>query len=314
MARNDESSLDLAARAGWLYYVGGKTQDQIAKELSVSRQRAQRMVARALAEGLVRVRLDHPIAALIELENRLIARYGLRECRVAPDPGAGGSPNGAIAGHAAALLETVLDRTEPQIVAVGTGRAIRAMADAVFAAPSPQHEIASIVGNIGSDGAATLYDVVMRIAEKRGMRPYPMPVPVVTASGQERRAFHALPPVKSVLAKVASAHAVFVGVGQMSEDAPLVVDGFITPQERARVARHGAAGEIAGHIYDAAGQYMESPFHDRVAGQRIMAGDGRLIVGIAAGPAKLVPLRAALTGGLLNAVVTDERTASALLD
>ena len=45
--------LDEAARAGWLYYVGGMTQDQIANELGVSRQRAQRLVSRAMAEGLV---------------------------------------------------------------------------------------------------------------------------------------------------------------------------------------------------------------------------------------------------------------------
>ena len=52
---------DEAARAGWLYYVGGLTQDQIASELGVSRQRAQRLVSRAMAEGLIHVRLNHRI-------------------------------------------------------------------------------------------------------------------------------------------------------------------------------------------------------------------------------------------------------------
>lgn len=48
--------LDEAARAGWLYYVGRMTQDQIAREMGVSRQRAQRLVSRAVAEGLIHVR------------------------------------------------------------------------------------------------------------------------------------------------------------------------------------------------------------------------------------------------------------------
>ena len=62
MSRTDpEPTLnDEAARAGWLYYVGGLTQDQIATELGVSRQRAQRLVSRAMAEGLIHVRLNHP--------------------------------------------------------------------------------------------------------------------------------------------------------------------------------------------------------------------------------------------------------------
>jgi DNA-binding transcriptional regulator LsrR (DeoR family) len=32
--------LDLAARAAWLYYIRGRTQDEIATELNVSRQNA----------------------------------------------------------------------------------------------------------------------------------------------------------------------------------------------------------------------------------------------------------------------------------
>ena len=38
MANDGESSrLDDAARAGWLYYIAGHTQDEIAKKLHVSR-------------------------------------------------------------------------------------------------------------------------------------------------------------------------------------------------------------------------------------------------------------------------------------
>ena len=44
--------LDDAARAGWLYYVAGNTQDEIAAKLGVSRQTAQRLVAMAVSERL----------------------------------------------------------------------------------------------------------------------------------------------------------------------------------------------------------------------------------------------------------------------
>ena len=90
MARNitpapPEPSLhDEAARAGWLYYLGGLTQDQIATELGVSRQRAQRLVSRALAEGLIHVRLNHRIGACLDLETRLTQRFDLLRCRVSP--------------------------------------------------------------------------------------------------------------------------------------------------------------------------------------------------------------------------------------
>ena len=81
-ADGEPSLMDEAARAGWLYYVGGLTQDQIAAELGVSRQRAQRLVSRAMSEGLIRVRLDHKIGACLHQEAELAKRYKLRHCRV----------------------------------------------------------------------------------------------------------------------------------------------------------------------------------------------------------------------------------------
>jgi DNA-binding transcriptional regulator LsrR (DeoR family) len=61
------SRFDDAARAGWLYYVAGRTQDEIAAAMSISRQSAQRLVSLAVSERLVKVRLDHPIAQCLEL-------------------------------------------------------------------------------------------------------------------------------------------------------------------------------------------------------------------------------------------------------
>ena len=42
---SETSRLDNAARAGWLYFIAGHTQDEIAKMLQVSRASAQRLVS-----------------------------------------------------------------------------------------------------------------------------------------------------------------------------------------------------------------------------------------------------------------------------
>ena len=114
--------LDEAARAGWLYYVAGMTQDQIATELGVSRQRAQRLVSKAMAEGLVRVRLGHRIGRCLELETDLIRRFGLQQARVAPDLGAGSDPSRASTvarGWAASRISRV-SSSAPSVVGTGT--------------------------------------------------------------------------------------------------------------------------------------------------------------------------------------------------
>ena len=305
---------DEAARAGWLYYAGGLTQDQIATELGVSRQRAQRLVSRAMAEGLVHVRLNHRIGACLDLEARLTERYTLTRCRVAPDFGPGGDVARAIAQSAAAELERILREPEPQVIAFGTGRALRAMAEEFTPPDARHHRIVSLIGNIGPDGSATLYDVIRRVAEKLTAKYFPMPVPVLSDTPEERAFFFHLRPVQTVIALAKAADVTFVGVGQMSDDAPLFVDGFVTHAELKALQAQGAVGEIASWVYDAQGHYLDAPRNALIGAVRVEPGRDKPVIAVAAGPSKVAALRGALAGRIINGLVTDEATAAALLD
>jgi DNA-binding transcriptional regulator LsrR (DeoR family) len=315
MNRHDpEPSLhDDAARAGWLYYVGGLTQDQIATELGVSRQRAQRLVSRAMAEGLIHVRLNHRIAACLDLEEALRQRFGLQRVRVSPSLGAGADPVRAIAPAAAAELERYLRMTDPLVIALGTGRAMRGMVDALTEIDAPQHRLVSLIGNIAPDGSASFFDVVMRIADKVRAPHYPMPVPVISPTPEENAAFHALGPVRKVVELATAADVVFVGVGQMSNDAPLLADGFVSRAELQQMQAAGAVGEVAGWVFDAAGDYLDLGTNTRTGGVRVAPRLPRPAIGIAAGASKVPALHAALKSRIINGLITDEPSATLLL-
>ncbi len=309
----EPSILDAAARAGWLYYVGGLTQDQIAAELGVSRQRAQRLVARAMAEGLIHVRLEHKIGTCLALEAELVRRFGLRNVRVAPSLGASGDANRAIAGPAAEMLEGFLRRAEPQIIAFGTGRALRAMVDELTPMEAEHHRVVSLIGNIAPDGSASFFDVIMRIADKVHAPHYPMPVPVISDTAEERAFFHRLRPVQNVFALAMRADVAFVGIGQMTDDAPILKDGFVSREELTGMQNQGASGEIASWVYDRDGRYIEDERNNRVGGVRIEPGRSEPVIGVAAGAGKVAAIRGALLGRIINGLVTDELTAAALL-
>ncbi len=309
----DSTQLDDAARAGWLYYAGGLTQDQIAATMGVSRQRAQRLVAKAMAEGLVHVRLNHRIGACLDLEARLTERFQLTRCRVAPDFGPSGDPARAIAQSAAAELERVLREPKPQVIAFGTGRALRAMAEEFTPPEARHHRIVSLLGNIGPDGSATLYDVIRRVAEKLMATYFPMPVPVISDTPEERAFFFHLRPVQTVVALAQRADVTFVGVGQMNDDAPLLKDGFVTREELTELQSLGAVGEIASWVFDAEGRYIDVARNALIGSIRVEPGCDRPVIGVAAGLPKVTAIRAALVGRLLNGLVTDEATATALL-
>ena len=313
LTEGEEQRLDAAARAGWLYYVARRTQDEIARELGVSRQKAQRLVSLAASAGLVKVRLDHPIAHCMDLAAALRGRWDLGVCEVAPSTE--GAPHllAGVAAAAAAELERVLADDEPRIVALGTGRALTAAAEQVERTHRPHHRVVSLLGNMMADGSASPFNATARLAERTGARHYPMALPVFAATSEEVATLHAQPPVAGTLRLCARADIAFVGVGGIGPDAPLAVDGFVAPREVETLIARGAVGEITSWVFDAAGDLLPGRPNDRVAGAPVLRDPPRPTVAVAIGAEKVAAIRAALTGRLVNGLATDERTAEALL-
>ena len=316
MAKKPEgeaSRLDEAARAGWLYYIAGNTQDEIAGKLGVSRQTAQRLVSLAVSERLIKVRLDHPIAKCLDLSERLRHKYALQLCEVVPaDPGSPSTTLG-VAEAMAAELQRRLESQHPIIIAMGSGRTLRAAVEQLPPMDCPQHKIVSLVGNIAPDGSASFYDVIMRIADAVKAPHYPMPLPVIASTIHEKALFLAQKSVISVVDLARQADVTFVGVGQMGDSAPLVQDGFVNAAEMRALVKAGAVGEIVGWAFDARGNLIEGLTNDRVASVALDQPATRLVVAVAMGVFKAKALKAALAGRLITGLITNETTADLLL-
>ena len=312
--RPDRARLDEAARAGWLYYVAGDTQDEIARKLNISRPTAQRLVSLALSERLISFRLDHPIAACLELGASLAARYGLTMCEVAPSDPDSNSMTLGVAESAAAFLEQKLRSPEPIVVALGTGRTLRAAVERMTNMSCQQHQLVSLVGHISMRGSASFYDVLARLSDLTHAPHYPMPLPVVVPTRAQRDQLLQLEPVIRLLELARSADVTLVGIGQMDEAAPLHVDGFVSEVELVEMRRLGAVGEVTGWAFDAAGRIIDGGFNDRLTSAPRPVPPTGLVVGVAQGTGKILPIHAALRGRLVNGLITNETTARSLLD
>ena len=304
---------DDAARAAWLYFIGDRTQDEIAAQLDLSRQAVQRLVAFAVSEKLIKFRLDHPIAACAELGAALVGRYGLEFCDVTPsDPDAPGAVAG-IAGATATRLQRLLASKAPMVVCVGTGRTMRAAVEEMDKLDRPQHKVVSLVGAMAAGGHASPYDVVMRLGDKVGAQRYPMPAPVLAETIEDREGVQSQRAYK-VLAELRDrARASFVGISEVGWQAPVHSDGFMNDAEISALIEAGAVGEITGWSIDAGGRLVDCEVNRRIASLPLEAPPRHLTVVAGGGPKKILPLKAALKGGLASALITDEATARAIL-
>ena len=303
----EHDKLDQAVRAAWLSWVGGLTQDEIAREMGVSRQTAQRLVAQAMAAGVVKVRIDHPLADCLDLGQQLQDRFGLRLASVTPDAGG----RAGVAMQAADLIEAQLARPEPITLAIGTGRMLRAAVAQMRRLDCPQHRIVSLTGNIARDGSAAYYNVLFTLSELVTAHSYPLKVPVIAASSEERQALHRQPGISRVMQMAAEADTAIIGLGDLGADAPLRVDRFLTQDEVKALTARGGVGEILGRPFDIEGRLLS--LDGRVASARLPAVDRALVVAVCHGPAKHAPIVGALRGGLINGLICDEATARWLL-
>ncbi|GGP58417.1 sugar-binding transcriptional regulator [Shewanella saliphila] len=312
-SNSELARLEDAARAAWLYYVAKNTQDEIAQKLEVSRQSAQRLVALAVSEGLIKVRLDHPISRCMELAEQLKQRFNLLECEIVPSDPADQSSTHGLAQTSAAVLERYLKSDTPKTLAFGTGRALKACIDELPSMQCPQHKIVSLLGNMMSDGSASAFDIVVSMANRVQAKHYPMPLPVIAHSVAEKQLLHGITPVKSILALAQQADATFVGIGQMGDNSPLMIDGFIDQAKANELVNDNAAGEIISWVYDQQGQLIKNAINELVMSAPLQINASKPVYGIAAGQNKVNAIYAALKGGLINSLITNEYTAEKIL-
>ena len=190
---------------------------------------------------------------------------------------------------------------------------MRAVADQLPAMECPQHKFVALVGTTKTDGSASFYDVIIRVSDTVRAPHYPMPLPVIARSVEERQLLTSLASVRSVLALIERADVSFVGVGAIGDNAAIVQDGIITREEADALREAGAVGEITGWAFDSAGRLIEGSINERVASAPLRRATHRLTIGVAMGASRRAALRGALIGKLISGLVTDEATAEHLL-
>jgi DNA-binding transcriptional regulator LsrR (DeoR family) len=116
-----------------------------------------------------------------------------------------------------------------------------------------------------------------------------------------------------VLDLVKRARLMVVGIGTTDPGAQLVASRMIDEAEIREAHDKGGVGELLGHFFDAEGRPVQTSLAARTLSPDLGSLGGRRIVALAGGPAKVRAIGAVLRSGLLAGLITDERTAEALV-
>ncbi|RWL99759.1 MAG: sugar-binding transcriptional regulator [Mesorhizobium sp.] len=303
----------LATRAAWLHYAGGLTQAEVAKRLGLPSVKAHRLIARAVADGAVKVSIDGEVVECALLENQLCDRFGLGFCEVAPDLGEDGLPLRALGLAGASFLRREMERGEDRVIGIGHGRTLAAAVHQLPRFEAAGVRFVSLLGGLTRNYAANPHDVMHRLAEKTGAQAYVMPVPFFANSADDREVLLAQRGVREIFEMSNRATLKFVGIGTADAGAQLVATGMIEPREIAEITAVGGVGEMLGHFFDARGRVLETTLTARTLAVDLDGSADSRIIAIAGGPTKVEAVRAVLKSARLKGLITDESTARALV-
>lgn len=314
MARTDE--LRLITKVARMYYERGVRQADIAQQLDLSQATVSRLLKRAGEERIVRITVSVPHGAYTELEEALQATYGLKEAIVVDTVEDDEQILRDLGAAAAYYVETTLKNGE--VIGISSwSSTLLAMVDAMHPLPrSISAQVVQILGSVGNPAAEThAAHLTRRMASlTRGEATF-LPTPGVTGSAEMARIYIEDPFVRPALAQFEQVTLALVGIGTVEPSKLLTSSGNIFNAEELDLLRqHGGVGDICLRFFDQDGVPVLTPLNNRVIGMRLE--QLRKIprsVGIAGGQRKLHAIRGALAGRWINVLITDRRTAEALV-
>ena len=297
-----------------LYWEEDLGQAEIARRTGYSRPTVSRMLTEARRVGIVTVTVAHPIERLMALEERLVAAFGLTTARVSETAPAGGSGIGPDVARSAADL--LVENCGPRsVIAVSNGRAVAAVVHHVAERSWPASTTVAMLGSVGEsfnleDGP----DVCRNLSLRLGGRFRSLTVPLVFDSPSLARAVRKEDQVATTLELAARSDVALTGIGTVGSSVSPLLRRWMTPGVVRECRQRNVVAHVCGHPLDAAGRHVRTSLCDRtLCLDPDRLNEIPLVIGVAAGSDKVVAILAALRGGYLSALVTDEATARAVL-
>ena len=315
MSRTNE--LRMMVRVAQLYHEDKLKQAEISRRLHVSQATVSRLLRRAEEEGVVRVAIVAPRGTYPQIETSLRQRYNINEAIVAECFEDREEPIlSAIGAAAAHYFESTL--SEGDVIGISSWSAsLLRMVDAIHPMKRPRAErVVQTLGGIGNPSVQShATQLTTRLALLTGAEAQLLPAQGVVSSSAARLVMLGDVYVRAAMDQFRRMTIALVGIGALQPSVMLANSGnAFTDGELQDLARRGAVGDICLRFFDRNGGPVQGPLDDRVIGVSLeeLKRTPR-VIGVAGGERKAEAIRACLSGGLVNVLITDKFTAERLL-
>lgn len=298
--------------ACWLYYEEGLNQGEVAKKMGVSRASVNTYLADAKAKGIVDITIRIDQLQTLSVAKALKDHFGLQECLVIPTEGADESLINRLGRAGALALGHVLQSGDS--LAVGWGRTLFSVADALESASLQDMHVVQGIGSVGVHQDYAPEACAHLFAEALNAKCTQISAPAIVSSQTIRDTMLREPLIGAQLESYNRINRAVFGVSSLRPHSTIHTSGFFDDPALQKDHYAKAVGAIFGQFIDDRGRPVHGPLDDRILGislQQLLKADQR--IAIAGGFDKVAAILATLRGGYANVLVTDMATGRGIL-
>lgn len=295
----------LMVKTAWYYYMENYTQQNISNLLGISRAKVISLLERARQSGVIQFRIRQDGDRRMKLEQDLISRFGLNDVFTVPGGSTLAELNESIAQAAAMYIIRRLD--EGAFLNIGYGDTTSRILNHLAMAAEKPLNLVSLTGGVG-------YYLPNANSSVFNARLHLIPSPLLLSSQEITEALRREPGVQEIYRMIPLSSMSVVGIGSMSDEATVIKNGILSPNDFTVLTLQGAVGDILSHFLTKNGEPVAMAQENRLMSTPL--DDLRKlenVIGAAGGPSKVDAILAVLRGGYLDVLITDEDTATALL-
>jgi len=310
----DKEEHQLIIDASVLYYLEGKTQSQIAKELYLSRPKVSRLLKKARELQIVDITINYQNDEFERLQGEVRRKFNIPNVIIAKTLTDKKDTLREVGKAAAKELSMSLH--DDMTLGISWGKHVRTTSSYLKKHSYSDMRIVELFGAISYDlNQVDMLSIGRSISSKLNGHLYPLPSPIYINDAVARKAIIETPLIRNTLTMIEECDLILTGIGSIdSISMQTLWDSYVELDMKDQIIKNGGVGFILAHFFDNNGKFLDIDANKCVIGIKTETIIQKKIFAIASGKDKARSILAALNGGLIKTLVSDEETLRLVLE
>lgn len=309
----------LIVDASVLYYLEGKTQSEIAKELYLSRPKVSRLLKKARDLQIVNITINYQNDEFAKLESEVRRTFNLPQVVITRT--LSNSEYTLTEVGKAAAKELVNAIKEGMTLGISWGKHVRMAAKHIKKKAYQDLKVVELFGAISYNiDTNDMLSIGRSMTSKLKGKLYPLPSPIYINDPIARDVIMGTPVIKSTLSMIENCDLIVTGIGSIQDDRTIcnnslqtLWDDYVEEETKQDIINNGGTGFLLAHFFNQHGEFLDLEINNNVVGIKTDTIKKKKIIAIASGSKKAKAILSALRGGLLHTLICDEETLKEVL-